>query len=153
VVGCLNKFIGQYREVAIMEMKIDFPGGLRVDARFEQFTVQTDQPADEGGDGSAPSPFTLFQAALGTCAGYYVLSFCRQRGIPTDDIRLIQSSEKDPKTKLVGRIKVEIQLPAEFPEKYREAVVKAADQCTVKKHFQHPPTIEIVASLSNEISR
>jgi putative redox protein len=135
-----------------MEMKIDFPGGSRVDAHFGQFVVQTDQPEDESGDGTAPSPFALFLAALGTCAGYYVLSFCRQRGIPTKDICLIQSTEKNPTTKLVGKIKVDIQLPAYFPEKYRAAVIKAADQCTVKKHFQHPPAVEIVTSIANEIS-
>ena len=133
-------------------MMIDFPGGLRVNAQFGQYVVQTDQPTDEGGDGTAPSPFALFLAALGTCAGYYVLSFCRQRGIPTQDIRLIQTTEKSPTSKLVAKIKVEIQLPAGFPEKYRAAVIKAADQCTVKKHFQNPPAIEIVTSLATETS-
>jgi len=106
-----------------------------------------------GGENSAPSPFALFLAALGTCAGYYVLSFCRQRGIPTKDIRLIQSTEKNPTTKLVAKIKVDIQLPAGFPEKYRAAMIKAADQCAVKKHLQHPPAVEIVTSLANEISQ
>ena len=133
-------------------MKIDFPGGSRVNAHFGQFTVQTDQSVDEGGDGAAPSPFSLFQAAIGACAGYYVLSFCRQRGISTDGIRLIQNAEKDPTTKLVGKITLDIQLPAEFPDKYLAAVIRAADQCTVKKHFQHPPAIEIVASMANAIA-
>ena len=136
-----------------MEMKIDFPGGLRVDAHFGQFFVRTDQPVDDGGDGSAPSPFALFLAALGTCAGYYVLAFCRQRGIPTKGIRLIQSTEKNPTTKLIAKIKVDIQLPPVFPEKYRAAVIKAADQCTVKRHFQHPPAVEIITSVANEISQ
>ena len=110
-------------------------------------------PQTMGGENSAPSPFALFLAALGTCAGYYVLSFCRQRGIPTKDIRLIQSTEKNPTTKLVAKIKVDIQLPAGFPEKYRAAMIKAADQCAVKKHLQHPPAVEIVTSLANEISQ
>jgi len=135
-----------------MEMKIDFPGGLRVNAHFGQFSVQTDQPADDGGENSAPSPFALFLAALGTCAGHYILSFCRQRGIPTQNIRLIQSTEKDPGTKLISKIRVEIQLPPDFPEKYRGAVIKAADQCTVKKHLQHPPAVEIVTSRADEMS-
>jgi putative redox protein len=136
-----------------MEMKIEFPGGLRVNAQFGPFSVQTEQPADDGGENSAPSPFALFLAALGTCAGYYVLSFCRQRGIPTTGIRLIQSTEENPTTKLVAKIKVDIQLPAGFPEKYRAAVIKAADQCMVKRHFQHPLAVEIVTSLANEVSQ
>jgi ribosomal protein S12 methylthiotransferase accessory factor len=134
-----------------MEMKIGFPGGLRVDAHFGQFVVQTDQPPDDGGDGTAASPFALFLASLGTCAGFYVLSFCRQRGIPTDGIQLIQNAERDPSTKLVGKVTIDICLPAEFPEKYRAAVIKAADQCTVKKHFQHPPVIEIGTSVAKQV--
>ena len=89
-----------------MEMKIDFPGGMRVDAHFGQLKVSTDQPIDEGGDGTAASPFALFLAAVGTCAGFYVLSFCRQRGIPTEGIQLTQTTERDPLTKLVGKINV-----------------------------------------------
>jgi len=134
-----------------MEMKIDFPGGLRVDAHFGQLAVQTDQPVDDGGDGTAASPFALFLASLGTCAGFYVLRFCRQRGIPTDGIQLIQNADRDPSTKLIGKITIDIRLPAEFPEKYRAAVIKAADQCTVKKHLLHPPVIEISTTVAREV--
>ncbi len=135
-----------------MDMKIHFPGGLRVTADWDPYSVQTDQPLDDGGTGTAPSPFELFLASLATCAGFYVLSFCRQRGIATEGISLSQSIERDPARKLVRKIKLQIELPPDFPEKYRDAVVKAADQCTVKKHFAHPPTIEIAASVATPIT-
>ena len=132
-----------------MEMLIDFPGGARVDAHFSQFTLKTDQPPQGGGDSSAPTPFATFLASLGTCAGIYVLGFCRQRGIPTDGIRLLQRMETNPLTGLVSRITLDIQLPPGFPEKYREAVIRSAEQCAVKKHFEHPPAIEVSASTVN----
>jgi putative redox protein len=132
-----------------MEMLIDFPGGARVDAHFNQFTVRTDQPPQGGGEGSAPTPFATFLASLGTCAGIYVLGFCRQRGIPTDGIRLLQRMESDPQTGLVSRVSLHVQLPPAFPEKYRDAVIRSAEQCAVKKHFEHPPVIEVSTSTAS----
>ena len=126
-----------------MEMRIDFPGGARVDAHFGGLTLRTDQPPQAGGEGSAPTPFHTFLASLGTCAGIYVLGFCRRRGIPTEDIRLVQRMAEDPETHMVTRIWLDIQLPPDFPEQYRQAVVRAADQCAVKKHLAHPPVIEV----------
>lgn len=126
-----------------MEMMIDFPGGSRVDAHFGPFSVPTDQPPDS----SAPTPFATFLSTIGTCAGIYVLGFCRQRGIDTDGIRLVQQMDVDRQTGLVTDVKVTIQLPAGFPEKYRDAVVRAANQCAVKKHFEHPPAIRVESVL------
>ncbi len=126
-----------------MEMVIDFPGGARVDAHFGGFTVPTDQPSRGGGEGSAPTPFLTFLSTIGTCAGIYVLGFCRQRGIPTDDIRLVQSMRVDPMTGMVVAVQVTIELPSTFPAKYADAVVRAAEQCAVKKHFEHPPVISV----------
>ncbi len=128
-----------------MDMMIDFPGGARVDAHFGSFAIHTDQPADDGGLGSAPSPFDVFLASLGTCAGIYVLSFCRERSLPVEGIRLFQRMEPDPKTGLAAKISLEIELPGSFPAKYRSAVIRAAQQCKVKKHFEHPPLIEVTA--------
>jgi putative redox protein len=130
-----------------MDMVVDFPGGLRVDAHFGRFTVSTDQPVQAGGEDSAPTPFATFLASLATCAGIYVLGFCRQRDIPTNDIRLVQRTVSDPATRLVARIALEIQLPEGFPEKYRAPLIRAAEQCTVKKHFEHPPAIEVTTVL------
>jgi ribosomal protein S12 methylthiotransferase accessory factor len=124
-------------------MIIDFPGGARVDAHFGAFTVQTDQPAQAGGEGSAPTPFALFQASLGTCAGIYVLNFCRQRGLSSEGIRLVQRTIPDPATNMVAQVELEIQVPADFPEKYHEALVRTASQCTVKKHIEHPPAFSV----------
>lgn len=120
-----------------MEMVITLPGGNRVDARFDGLTVSTDQ------DGSAPSPFSLFLASIGTCAGIYVSRFCRQRGIPTAGLSIRQHVDVDPATRLVSRIGLEIALPTGFPRQYADAVVRSAQLCTVKKHLEHPPVIEV----------
>jgi len=129
-----------------MEFSIDFPGGARVDAHFGEFVVPTDQPPSAGGTGSAPTPFATFLSTIGTCAGIYVLGFCQQRGIPTDGIRLVERVHTDPATRLVSDVEVTIELPEGFPAKYADAVVRAAEQCTVKKHFEHPPVIRVAAT-------
>jgi putative redox protein len=126
-----------------MELLIDFPGGARVDAHFSGFTVKTDQPPAGGGDGSAPAPFEIFLASIGTCAGIYVLGFCRQRGLPTEGIRIIQRISRSLQTHLVDFIELEIQVPPSFPEKYYEALVRSADQCAVKKHLENPPRFNV----------
>jgi putative redox protein len=131
-----------------MEMVIDFPDGARVDAHFGPYTVRTDQPPQGGGQGSAPSPFATFLASLGTCAGIYVLGFCRQRGIPTDGMRLIQRTEADPANGMIRKIRLDIQLPPSFPEKYKAAIIRAADQCAVKKHLEQPPAFEVTAGVN-----
>jgi putative redox protein len=128
-----------------MEITVDFPGGSRVDARIGNFIVRTDQPQAVGGENSAPSPFELFLASLATCAGYYVLGFCRMRGISTEGIRVTQRMERDAATKMVAKITVDIQLPPEFPKQYVPAVVRAAESCLVKKHLESPPAFEVRA--------
>jgi putative redox protein len=128
-----------------MDMMIDFPGGARVDAHFGPFTVSTDQPPQGGGENSAPTPFATFLASIGTCAGIYVLGFCRQRGISPEGIHLEQRLEADPFTGMVNKVLLDIHLPPEFPERYATAVVRAAEQCAVKKHFEHPPAFQVAA--------
>ncbi|MEP0804654.1 MAG: OsmC family protein [Chloroflexota bacterium] len=125
-----------------MEMIIDFPGGSRVDAHFGGFTVPTDQPPAA----SAPTPFAVFLSSIGTCAGIYVLGFCRQRGIPTDGIRIVQRIHSNPFTGMVSKIDLDIQVPASFPDKYRDSLIRAADLCAVKKHLENPPTFEITTT-------
>jgi ribosomal protein S12 methylthiotransferase accessory factor len=125
-----------------MELTIDFPGGVRVDAHFNGFTVPTDQPAPAGA-GSAPSPFDTFLASIGTCAGIYVLGFCNQRGLPTRGIRIVERVEHNRETGMVDEITLDIQVPPDFPEKYKPALVRAADQCKVKKHLEHPPRFNV----------
>jgi putative redox protein len=125
-------------------MKITFPGGLAVNAEFKGFTVTTDQGVDHGGGGTAPEPFDLFLASLGTCAGLFALRFCQQREIATDGLGLTLTTEKDPEWKRLALVRLEIELPEGFPEKYREALIRAVDQCTVKRHIVAPPRFEVV---------
>ena len=127
-----------------MEMIIDFPGGARVDAHFRGHDLPTDQPAGGGGVDSAPTPFELFLASIGTCAGIYILGFCRQRGIPTEGIRILQRNNFNPLNGMVDKIDLEIQVPPTFPKQYHEALIRSADLCKVKKTLEHPPTFEIV---------
>jgi len=126
-----------------MEMVIDFPGGARVDAHFGPYTVGTDQPPMGGGTGSAPTPFAVFLSSIGTCAGIYVLGFCKQRGLPTDGIRIVQRGFSNPATGMVGKVQMEIQVPPDFPAKYHEALIRSADQCAVKKHLENPPVFDV----------
>ncbi len=127
-----------------MEMVIDFPGGARVDAHFGPFTVKTDQSPMGGGEGSAPAPFAVFLSSLGTCAGVYVLGFCKKRGLSTDGIRIVQRAIPDPFNRgMVAKVQFEIQVPSDFPEKYYSALVRSAEQCAVKKHLEKPPEFEI----------
>ena len=127
----------------MLDMMITFPGNKRVDAALGQFTIQTDQPKDEGGDETAPEPFALFLASIGTCAGIYVLGFCRSRGIPTDDIRIVQTNDWDKQERRVVRIILEVRLPAGFPPKYRRALIRAIEQCTVKRNISSPPEFAV----------
>ncbi|MDF1500431.1 MAG: OsmC family protein [Anaerolineales bacterium] len=124
-------------------MDITFPGGARVDAQFGPYTVRTDQPPMGGGEGSAPTPFAVFLASIGTCAGIYVLGFLRQRGLPTDGIRIRQRMHSNPVTGMVAQIDLEIEVPEDFPEKYRDSLVRSAELCAVKKHFETPPDFNI----------
>jgi putative redox protein len=130
-----------------MQMKVSFPGNLRVDAEFAGFTVCTDQPAVAGGDGTAASPFQLFLASIATCAGFYVLSFLKQRGLE-EGARVTLTTISDPDTGMVAEVRIDVDLPAGFPEKYRDAVVRAVNQCTVKRHLAQPPAITVKTAVA-----
>jgi ribosomal protein S12 methylthiotransferase accessory factor len=130
-----------------MDMVVSFPGNKKVDASYNGFTVKTDQPAYSGGDSSAPAPFDLFLASIGTCAGIYVLGFCQQRGLPTDGIKIIQRMFVDQQKRMIGKIELEIQVPPDFPERYHEALIRSADLCAVKKHMQEPPEFKITTTV------
>ena len=129
-----------------MEIRVEFPGGSRVEARFGSHAVLTDQPARDGGEDSAPSPFALFLTSLATCAGYFVLKFCKSRDIPTEGLSLTQSLEIDPLSHRIAKVAIRIHTPPGFPDKYREAVVRAADQCAVKRTLSDPPEIEVTSA-------
>jgi putative redox protein len=134
-----------------MNMEITFPGGAKVDATFGDFVVKTDQPWQAGGENSAPTPFALFLASIGTCAGIYVSGFCRQRNIPTDDIRIRQTLEYNPFTRMVQRINLDIDLPPDFPEQYTAALIRSAELCAVKKHMESPPEFKIRTHIAESV--
>ena len=126
-----------------MEMTIDFPGGARVDAHFDTYTIMTDQPPSGGGEGTAPTPFATFLSSIGTCAGIYVLGFCKQRGLSTEGIRIVQRMHGNPQTGMIEQIDLEIQTPPAFPEKYRASLIRSAELCAVKKHLETPPQFNV----------
>ncbi len=126
-----------------MEIAIALEGGKRVSARVGEFLINTDQGVKAGGEGSAPEPYVLFLASIGTCAGVYVLGFCEARKIPVDGIRLVQSHEFDPVKHRLSRIRIEIHVPPDFPEKYRKPLARAASQCAVKKTVLDPPEFDV----------
>lgn len=130
-----------------MDMEIIFGDGMKVDALFKEFKIETDQPQNAGGDASAPQPVDLFLASIGTCAGQYVLSFCKQRSIPTKGIKLILHIQKNDLSHMVEKINIEIILPSDFPVKYKDTVAQAADLSIVKKHLFNPPVFKVYATL------
>ena len=123
------------------------PGGKRVEAEHRGFTIRTDQPETEGGEGSAPGPFDLFLASIGTCTAYYVLAFCQRRDIPTDEIELTLNAIRNDEKRMIERIDISVHLPTSFPERYVDACLKSAAQCTVKKHLHDPPEIALSAAM------
>jgi putative redox protein len=121
------------------EIIVRLTGGRRVEAQLGRHRVLTDQPRSNGGEDAAPSPFQLFLASLGTCAGIFVQGFCAKRGIPYDDIRLIERPTYGSNGAL-ELVEFELQLPADFPPSYQEALLRVIDQCSVKRVLQAPPT-------------
>jgi putative redox protein len=129
-------------------MEIIFEGGKVVTALYNGHTIKTDQPLDNGGGDTAPAPFDLFMASIGTCAGIYVKSFCDRRNIPTDNIRIYQEVVYNNETHLPVNVTIDIKLPADFPEKYKAAVISSAELCAVKRSIFNPPAFRIITSLT-----
>ncbi len=125
------------------EFSVTFPGEKRVAAHYNGFTVQTDQSVKNGGKASAPEPFDLFFVSLATCAGIYVLEFCQARDLNTEGLAVQLHAERDDAKKLFTPISIDITLPADFPEKYRNAIIKTANLCTVKKHILGQPEFDV----------
>lgn len=129
------------------EMTVTFPGGRRVNASCGDFEIATDQSVKNGGDASAPEPFELFLASLATCAGAYVAGFCGRRDLATSELRLTQSWDRDDKGRLAN-VTLHIEVPESFPEKYHEALVRAVNQCAVKKVLEDPPNFVVETRVS-----
>jgi len=124
---------------SIERIEVGFPGGQRVDARLRGFTIATDQSPQHGGEGSAPQPYDLFLSSIATCAGIYALKFCQTRKIPTDGLSLAlewQGNQTDPSAAVAL---LRLTLPAGFPERYREGILRSMELCAVKRTIQVPP--------------
>jgi putative redox protein len=133
----------------IMSFEVTFPGGVVVEATYAGHTVRTDQPSIAGGTDSAMSPFGLFFASIATCMGFYALRFCRERNLPTDGLGLTLTPIRNAQADRVTKVRVDLRLPRDFPEKYRGAILRAVDHCTVKKHIVEAPEFDIeIASAS-----
>ena len=126
-----------------MDIEVYYAGNKKVFANLNEFIIKTNQPVKAGGEGEYPSPFNLFLASLGTCAGAFVKLFCDQRNLPTDKIKIIEHIEVDSVKHTVSKIGLEIRLPSDFPEKYKSAVINAADLCAVKRLIQNPPEFDV----------
>ena len=135
-----------------MEIKVNFLDKLRLEARFDDFTVIADQPIRYKGDGSAPGPFDYFLASSVLCAAYFVKLYCDTRSIPTENIRLSQNNIVDPENRYRQIFKIQVELPAELSAKDRQGILRSIDRCTVKKVVQTGPAfvIEEVENLDTD---
>ena len=127
--------------MALIEIK--FPGNKRVDAHIKGHIVPTDQPEYAGGDNTAPAPFEVFLTSIASCAGIYALSFCQNKGIDTEGLGLEMDVVKNPETKMIEDVILNLTLPTGFPEKYKAAIIRSIDLCAVKKHMMNPPQFTI----------
>ena len=135
-----------------MEIKVNFLDNLRLEAKFDDFTVIADQPIRYKGDGSAPGPFDYFLASSALCAAYFVRLYCLSRDIPSDDIRLSQNNIVDPENRYKQIFQIKVELPANISDKDRQGILRSIDRCTVKKVVQQGPefTIESIANLEED---
>jgi putative redox protein len=129
-----------------VEMEVLFRQDKQVEARFEGFSVLTDQPKSEGGMGAAPWPFALFLASLATCAAFYAQGFCQARDIDQTGMKFFMRTFSDAAGRRLERVEMELKLPQGFPEKYEKAILRVANQCAVKKVMQDPPEFELKAT-------
>ena len=134
-----------------MDIEVTFPGGKRVDAQVGPHRIQTDQPVELGGDYESPAPFDLFLASVATCGGIYALGFCQARGLSTRGLKLTQHVEFDTDTHLPTQFRLELTLPAGFPDKYKAAIVRAVENCKVKKTMAAAPMVEVIAHPTEEV--
>jgi len=135
-----------------MSYEVTFPGGVVVEATYAGHTVRTDQPAVDGGTDTAMSPFALFFASIATCMGFYALRFCQQRNLSTEGLGLTITPERDADGGRVGTVRVEIRTPRDFPARYEEALLRAIDHCTVKRHILEPPKFALALAASAHVS-
>jgi len=130
----------------LKEITVSFPGGKRIDAKIGDFVVHTDQTLANGGEETAPEPFQIFLASIATCAGIYALEFCQARELSSEGMALTMNCEWDEKKHVIEKMRIDLKLPPGFPDRYKKAVVRVMDLCSVKKHIIHPPEFVITAN-------
>ncbi|WP_254274990.1 OsmC domain/YcaO domain-containing protein [Halomonas sp. 3H] len=135
-----------------MEIKVNYLDNLRLEAKFDDFTVISDQPIRYKGDGSAPGPFDYFLASSAMCAAYFVKVYCNARDIPTENIRLSQNNIVDPENRYKQIFKIQVELPEDISEKDRQGILRSIDRCTVKKVVQEGPEfdVEVVENIDED---
>lgn len=126
------------------EFSLSFPGGKKVEVAYGNHKLLTDQPLDNGGDDEAMSPFDVFLASIIACSGIVALGFIKKRNLSTEDLKIRMIPEYNEDEYMVNKLRIEIDVPDDFPEKYLGALTKALETCTVKKHLVKPPEFEIV---------
>ena len=127
-----------------MEIRVNFLNNLRLEAKFDDFTITTDQPIRYKGDGTAPSPFDYFLASSALCAAYFAKVYCLSRNIPTDDIQVSQNNILDPENRYNQTFQIHVELPSSISERDRAGILRSIDRCTVKKVIQQSPTFNII---------
>ncbi len=125
---------------------VTFLEGVQINANVDGFDILTDQPENNGGTNAAPNPYYLFLSGLATCTGFFAQRFCKERNIATEGLALTLDMERDEATHTTTKIIIKIKLPEDFPVKYKKAIIRAAEQCAVKKTLDNPPEIEMTAA-------
>mgnify|MGYP003684862819 FL=1 len=133
-----------------MEIRVNFLDNLRLEAKFDDFTITTDQPIRYKGDGTAPSPFDYFLASSALCAAYFAKVYCLSRNIPTDDIQVSQNNILDPENRYNQTFQIHVELPSSISERDRAGILRSIDRCTVKKVIQQSPTFNIIPVESSD---
>jgi ribosomal protein S12 methylthiotransferase accessory factor len=135
-----------------MEIKVNFLDNLRLEAKFDDFTVITDQPIRYKGDGSAPNPFDYFLASSALCAAYFVKVYCLANGIPMEDIQLSQNNIIDPENRYKQAFQIQVQVPDGLSDEHREGILSGIDRCAVKRVIEVGPVFssEIVKKLGSD---
>lgn len=123
------------------ELRMRFPGGRKVEVQIGSHVVLTDQPSENGGDDEAPSPYSLFLASIGGCAGFYALAFCQARQISTEGLEVVAIPRKEEN--VLAGVDIRVTLPEGFPERYRGAILKAIEQCSVKRAIEARPRFDV----------
>lgn len=130
-------------------IEVTFPGGAQVAANVGGFDILSDQPISAGGQASAPPPFAMFLASIGTCAGIYALSFCQRRDIDTSGMKISMKTDFNKESKLIENVELKLHVPDGFPEKYEKSIIRSMNMCAVKKHMENPPNFNTITTISN----